>query len=442
MKSAIHYLFSKSVDFMFLKNLYKKAQNHIGFKKYARNTGWVLVGKFSTMAISFIATLYIARNLGPTNFGELSYAISFTGLFSFIASIGIDAVLYRELIKHPELRPKLMGTAIFIKLCSSLFAVTIVTLSALLFSPKDVSFILVCVLSASFIFNAFNSITTEFGAIVQNKGISLASIVITLILNIAKILTMFWGGGVIYLTLILLAESIMYAGAFLFLHTRTFGSLSELSFDKVIAKGLIYDAWPFILSSACAVVYARIDQVMLKNIIDATAVGLYDSAVRLTELWYFIPTIIAGSLFPAIVLSKSHSASMYKRRTVALFGLVSLIAIVATLLIYLLAPQIITTIYGQSFTGAIPILQIYVWTILPTFIIIIANQILLAENARVLLFTSALLGMISNVVSNLILIPKYQASGAAFATVLSSFIVLSFLISVYSYKKIVHTVPK
>ncbi len=421
---------------MYLVNLYKKARNHIGFKKYAKNTGWVLVGKFSTMAISFIATLYIARNLGPTNFGELSYAISFTGLFSFIASFGIDAVLYRELIKYPELRPKLMGTAIFIKLCAGILAMTTVTTSAFLFSPKDVSFVLVCVLSASFIFNAFNSITTEFGAIVQNKGISIASIVITLILNIAKILTMFLGGGVIYLAIVLLAESIMSAVAFLFLHTRKFGSLSELSFDKKLAKGLIYDAWPFILSSACAVVYARIDQVMLKNIIDATTVGLYDSAVRLTELWYFIPTIIVGSLFPAIVLSRSHSTSMYRRRTFALFGLISMIGIFITLLIYLLAPQIINIIYGQSFNGAIPILQIYVWAILPTFFIIVANQILLAENARVMLFSSATLGMVTNVIGNLLLIPKYQAVGAAISTVLSSSIVVVFLFSVYMYRRV------
>ncbi len=427
---------------MSLKTLYKEARNHIGFKKYAKNTGWVLIGKFSTMAISFIATLYIARNLGPTNFGELSYAISFTGLFSFIASFGIDAVLYRELIKYPEQRNQLMGTALFIKLCTGVLAVIIVTTSALLFSPKDVSFILVCILSTSFIFTAFNIITTEFGAIVQNKSISIASVVITFILNIAKILTMLLGGGVIYLAIILLAESIMYAVAFLVLHVKTFGKISDLSFDKTVAKNLIYDAWPFILSSACAVIYSRIDQVMLKNIIDSTAVGLYDSAVRLTELWYFVPTVIAGSLFPAIVLSRSHSMSMYKKRLVALFGLVFSIGAVLTLLIHILAPQIITTIYGYGFTGAIPILQIYVWTILPTFIIIIANQILLAENARLLLFISALLGMVVNVISNLILIPQYQASGAAISTVLSSFIVLSFLIGVYSYKKIIHTVPK
>ena len=422
--------------FNYLYALSKKAKDHIGFRKYAKNTSWVLIGKFSTMAISFIATLYIARNLGPTNFGELSYAISFTGLFSFIASFGIDAVLYRELIKYPELRQKLIGTAIFIKLCAGLAAMTLVITSAFLFSPKDVSFILVCVLSGSFIFNAFNSITTEFGAIVQNKGVSIVSIIVTFILNFAKILTMFLGGGVIYLAIILLAESIMYAVAFLFLHTRTFGSLSQVSFDKKIARGLIYDAWPFILASACAVVYARIDQVMLKNIIDATAVGLYDSAVRLTELWYFIPTVIAGTLFPAIVLSRSHSSAVYKRRTFALFGLVLTIGIIITLLIYLFSAQIIHIIYGQSFNAAIPILQIYVWTILPTFAIIVANQILLAENARMLLFTSAALGMATNVGGNLILIPEYQAAGAAISTLLSSSIVVVFIFTVYVYRRV------
>jgi O-antigen/teichoic acid export membrane protein len=423
---------------MTLRSLYDKARNHIGFKKYAMNTSWILIGKFSTMAISFIATLYIARDLGPTNFGELSYAVSFTGLFSFIAAFGIDAVLYRDLIKYPELRARLIGTALVIKFCTGIIAAFAAIASAILFSPKDVSFILVFILSASFFFTAFNIITSEFGAIVRNKGISIISIGVTLILNIAKIVTIILGGGVIYLALILLAEAVLSALAYMTLHRITFGSVSELSFDKGLAKSLIYDAWPFILSSACAVIYTRIDQVMLKNIIDSTAVGLYDSAVRLTEVWYFIPAVLAGSLFPALVLSRLHSLDNYKKRSIALFGLVTVIATIICLFIYFLSSPIIRIVYGEDFLGAVPILRIYIWALLPVFVISIANQILLTENARSILFVSALLGMITNVLGNSLLIPVYETSGAAFSTILSSFTVLFFLVGVYYYKKRVH----
>jgi hypothetical protein len=57
----------------------KGVWGHAGFQKYFQNTGWMFLGKIASLAISFIATAYIARNLGPTNYGELSYAISFVG---------------------------------------------------------------------------------------------------------------------------------------------------------------------------------------------------------------------------------------------------------------------------------------------------------------------------------------------------------------------------
>ena len=48
----------------------------------------------------------------------------------------------------------------------------------------------------------------------------------------------------------------------------------------------------------------KIDQVMIKEMLGAEAVGQYAAAVRLSEVWYFIPIIIASSLFPAIVILK------------------------------------------------------------------------------------------------------------------------------------------
>ena len=407
-----------------------------GLLKYLSNTGWIFFGKIGTLITSFLATLYVARNLGPANFGELSYAISFVGLFSFFASFGIDSVLYRELIKTPEKRSSLMGTALLIKISASIFATTTAIVTALIFSPKDVSLWLVVILSSAFLLQSFYIITTEFGAIVNNKGISIISILVTLILNILKIIVIALGGGVIYLALVLFLESVLYAAGYIYLHTKFFGSLRKLEFEFVLAKQLILDAWPFLLSSAFAIVYARIDQIMLKNIIDAKAVGLYDSAVRLSELWYFIPTVLAGALFPAIVLARSHSMTSYRRRVIALFKLAIGISLVITLTVYLLASPIILTIFGPTFIESIPILQIYIWAFIPTTIVVIANQILLAENARLILFSSTAIGMVVNIIGNVILIPDYQASGAAFTTVLSSCVVVVFLLGTYLYSRI------
>jgi drug/metabolite transporter (DMT)-like permease len=63
-----------------------------GVRKHSKNISWMFFARIGSMVISFLATAYTARNLGPTNYGELSYAISFTALFGFI---GIGRNNYR-----------------------------------------------------------------------------------------------------------------------------------------------------------------------------------------------------------------------------------------------------------------------------------------------------------------------------------------------------------
>lgn len=412
--------------------------NKEGIMKYLSNTGWIFLGKSGSLLISFIATFYIARYLGPSNFGELSYALSFVAIFSFIASFGIDAVLYRELIAKPEKRNELMGSAMAIKLATSLLAILVTIISAYFFSPKDVSFWLIIILSLSFFFQSTFIINYEFGAAVKAKKISILSLSINLAINIAKIAVIFLEQGVLFLALILVCESIFYAVGYLYLRYKTFGSLLNWKFNSSVTKSLLYDSWPFIFSGAFALVYARIDQIMLKHIIDATSVGIYDAAVRLAELWYFIPVVIVGSLFPALVNAKQHSIHEYKKRTLLLFLLISALAITIAAIVTITAKPLVGLVFGELFLDSAIVLQVYIWALVPISLITLFNNVLLAENAKKILFVSALLGMSINIFGNYLLIPTHQAFGAAIATLISSAIMSIFLMiyCVYLYKKL------
>lgn len=412
--------------------------NKEGVLKYLSNTGWIFAGKSGSLLISFIATFYIARYLGPSNFGELSYALSFVALFSFIASFGIDSVLYRELIAEPEKRNELMGSAFAIKVVTSLSAILITIASAFFFSPKDVSFWLILILSISFFFQSTYIINYEFGAVVKAKKISILSLAINLVINIAKIAVIFLEQGVLFLALILACESIFYAVGYLYLRYKTFGSLFAWRFDRSVAKSLLYNSWPFIFSGAFALVYARIDQIMLKHIIDATSVGIYDAAVRLAELWYFIPVVIVGSLFPALVKAKQHSLPEYKKRILLLFVLISTLAVTIATVVTLTAEPLVNLVFGESFLASAIVLQVYIWALVPISLITLFNNVLLAENAKKLLFASSLLGMGFNVVGNYLLIPTHQAFGAAIASLVSSLIMSIFLMfaCMYLYRKL------
>jgi len=81
---------------------YRWILNHDGFKRYFANTGWMFFGQILSLAFSFFIGAWVARYLGPENYGAFSYAIAFAGIFGFVSSLGVDGILSRDLVAYPE----------------------------------------------------------------------------------------------------------------------------------------------------------------------------------------------------------------------------------------------------------------------------------------------------------------------------------------------------
>jgi len=392
---------------------------HEGFKKYFKNTGWLFFGRIANLIISFFVVAYVARYLGPANYGILSYAISFVGLFSFIANLGIDQIIYRDLIKYPEKENEYVGTGFFLKLIGGSIAFLLVTILTFLLNQDKITNVLILTIAFAFIFQSFNVINHEFQARVKAKYPTIGSLWIIFLLSALKLLIIFLNQGLIYFAFIYFLESILYALMFIFIYKKFKYHILSWKFNKKLSIQIIRDSWPLLFASAFALIYARIDQVMVKQFIDNTAVGLYDAAVKIAEIWYFIPSIIIGSLFPAIVNAKKISEVLYKKRLTDLLILLTLISLLISIPIFFLAKPIIKLIFGNSYTMAFSILQIYVWGGIGLSLTNALNQHLINVNKSKILFVISLFGMLINVILNLILIPKYQINGAAISTLIS-----------------------
>jgi O-antigen/teichoic acid export membrane protein len=270
-----------------------------------------------------------------------------------------------------------MGTSLVLRLIAGIFTVIICMLSALIFSPKDVSLILIFVVSLTFIFSSFQLLNYEFQAAVKGKYPSLVSLIVVITLNILKIIVIILGGGVIYLAGILLLEPILYGLGFMYFRIKEFGTIKHWRYENRIAVSVLKDSFPLIFASAFFAVYARIDQVMIKNMIDAKSVGLYSSAVSLSEVWYFIPNMIMSAVFPAIINAKKVSEELYYKRTRKLFLLLIFISFITALPTAFLSKYLITMIYGAGFLGALSVLQIYVWSNIGAALNMLAQQLLI-----------------------------------------------------------------
>jgi O-antigen/teichoic acid export membrane protein len=83
--------------------------------RYFANTSWLFGEKILRMIVGLFVGIWVARYLGPEQFGLLSYAQSFVGLFTAIATLGLDGIVVRELVKDPSRRDELIGTAFWLK---------------------------------------------------------------------------------------------------------------------------------------------------------------------------------------------------------------------------------------------------------------------------------------------------------------------------------------
>lgn len=412
----------------FVPHKWRFVLGHGGFKRYFANTGWMFFGQMFSLGLSFFIGVWVVRYLGPENYGVLSYTLAFVGIFSFIASLGVDNILNRELVKTPEKRDELMGTASAMKLLGGFIAFAITVISVFIINPSPLIKFLVMIYSFSFIFQSLNVISTFFQSKVEAKKNVKAQILSSSFTSLLKIGVILSGLGVIWIMAIYTLDSLWLIILLVFSYHKSNLRMRKWKFNSILAKQIFSSSWLMMLTTASVLLYTKIDQVIIRQMLDERAVGLYAAAIKLSEVWYFIPGIICASLFPAIINSKKTDQKIYFSRLKKLFSLVLILSFIIAIIVSVLAKPIISILFGSGYMESVSVLRIYAWSIIGYFLGVVASYYLLAENYMKIYFFSSLSVAILNIVLNILLIPRFGISGAAIATVVSySFLFISLL---------------
>ena len=179
-------------------------------------------------------------------------------------------------------------------------------------------------------------------------------------------------------------------------------------------------------------IYMKIDKIMLGQMLDDKAVGIYSVAVLLSEAWYFIPMAVVSSVAPSIIEAKKISEKVYYDRLQKTFDLMAVLAYSIAIPLTFLSGWIILLLFGENFADAGPVLAIHIWAALFVFLGVARSPWILNEGLMKFAFVSTLVGAIVNVTLNLILIPYYNAAGAATATLVSQFVAAVFMLFILS----------
>jgi O-antigen/teichoic acid export membrane protein len=388
--------------------------------KYFKNTSWLFAEKILRMIVGVFIGIWVARYLGPEQFGLFSYAQSFVGLFAIIATLGLDGIVIRELVKNKNIKDTLIGTVFWLKFIGAII-VLIILLVAIQFTSNDqYTNMLIFIIASATIFQSFNIIDFYFQSKVLSKYIVYSNIISLFISSVIKVILILYEAPLVAFAWVILFDSIILALGFIyFFHKNSSFNIKNLKLKKDIAISLLKDSWPLILSGVVISVYMKIDQVMIKEMMNNEAVGQYSAALRLSEVWYFIPMVIANSLFPAIINAKNQSEKLYYDRLQKLYDFMTWMAIFIALPMTFLSDWLINLLFGEEYHQAGNVLMIHIWASVFVFLGVASSKWFISENLQKYSFYRTLTGAIINILLNYIMIPLYGILGAAMATLIS-----------------------
>jgi len=403
-----------------LKNIVQ-LKNHSGFRKYFANTSWLMAERIIRMTVALFVGVYVARYLGPERFGLLSYANSFVGLFLALATLGLDSIVIRELVKNPESRNELLGTAFGLKIFGTIIMWFFILISVPITENDNQTNIFIAILSFAILFQVFNVIDFNYQAEVKSKYVVKVQFFQLIFSSSTKLFLIFIKAPLLWFVWVYCFDTFLLAIGLVVIYMIKSGNFLLWRWKWEFARTLMRDSWPLILSGIIVSIYVNIDQVMIKHMIDEQAVGIYAIATRISTAWYFIPIAITSSMFPAILNAKYNNSSIYQQRLQALYDILVWLAILIAIVIFCLSESIIDLLVGQEYAPAASVLSIAIIAGIFTNIGLINNKFFEAENRQIDILYRSLLGVSVNIFLNIILIKKYGVYGAAMATVAAQF---------------------
>jgi len=410
---VIHNLYS------FIKN---KFINNNTNKPIFLNILWLFFDNIIKIVGGLIIGILVARYFGPSDFGTYNYAISIVSFFMVFSSLGLDNVVIREIINQKELSNEILGSAFVLKYLACLVSFSIL-ISYIAFSDgfiKNVELFVAIVASCMF-FQAFDTLSFLFKANLQSKYVVIVTNVAYVFVLFLKLVVVYFGCSLYALSWTVPIESFIVALGFIFSYLHNKFSYKNWIFNKRTAIRLLKDSWPIMLTNLSIMTYMRIDQIMIGSMLGVKEVGIYSAAIKLAELFYFIPNIIVSSFFPDVVNLYKINIDLFYSKLQKLYNLMAFLSYTIIILSTVFARQVINMLFGKDYNDAYLILLILIWSMLWVYLSFVRSIFLNTVNWPKIYFFLAIIGSVTNVALNIVFIPLFGLYGAAWASLISYF---------------------
>ncbi len=405
--------------------------------KFLANTGWMVGERVFQMAISLVIGMITARYLGPANYGLINYTASFISMFFTICTLGLEGVIIKQFVDHPEQEGVSLWTGIVMRCISSTLSMLSITIIVWLLNPKDYLTLVVAVIqSIALFFRSFELIDYWYQSRLQSKYVTIIKTTAYILVSVYKVILLVLKKDIRWFAFSNTLDMIIIAILLVCSYFKNGGSGFHVSVS--IGRSLIKQSYHFILSGLMVTVYGQLDKILIGKMIDNTSVGLYSVAITICGLWTFIPQAIINSARPIIMQAKKLNEEKYIRRLKQLYAAIIWIGIAFSTTVTILSKYIILFLYGKDYLGATASLMIVVWSASFSLVGSARGIWILCENKNQYVKKYLFWGMVCNLLLNFTLIPLIGIEGSAIATLVTQ--IVTCLIAPLLYKETrIHT---
>ncbi len=409
-----------------------------GFRKYFRNTSWLFFDRVVRLVAVLITSIFVTRYLGPELFGQLNYASAFVGIFFALTAMGLDDILIRDLVRKPEDRDKLMGTAAVIKLGGAVILFITVMALALLKGLDTTKVLMIMLIALAEFLKPLVVVEQYFHSQVKGKTAAQVNIVQALISSGFRLALIAVHASLIWFAWAYIVEMLVAVIGYLIAYKKLGLNWRAWQYSKQTAAYLLKQSWPLIIFGLALYVQAKIDQVMIGDILRKTVgehaadaeVGQYSAALKMIEALGFVPGIVVASLAPAITRARSTDPKLYEARLVNQYRLMFILFLIVSVPLYFMAEPIMVLLFGEKFRMAGYLLSLFAIRLFFTNMGVAKSSFITNEGLFKYSLVTAVVGATLNITMNYLLIPTYQSIGAIWAMI-GSFFVSIFLVDLF-----------
>lgn len=389
-------------------------------EKLIANFNWLAFEKVLKLVGSLIVSIMLARHLGPEGYGLLNYSIAFVAIFMTFSKLGMNQIIVRDLIRRPESKDAILGTVFLMKLFMSVIFFPTILIGSTYFHVGDSTVnLLVVIIAFGIFFNVIDTFDVFYQSELQSKYIVQARSFSFVTFSLLRVLLVMMDSPIIYFALAVTLE-IFLASLIIFLtFIRKYGFRFDWKFDSSVFRSLIKDGWPLILTSALVMIHTRVDQVMIGQLLYNTDVGLYSTAIMVSEAWLILPGVLIQTLMPYFTKLRESNQIIYEQRLSQLYSLMFWFGVLFSLFVFFFTEEIVTLLFGSEYALSAYPLSIVVWTGIFISQAMARSIWMISENLQIYRLINNLIAVPINILLNLILIPKYGISGAATASLIT-----------------------